>query len=660
MVAKRILFLFSVILHQSYAPPPRQPKEAPPVEVQLDSGFTNTGDLYLTGGASLTHATYQNLDINRRKVKRQLHPKRSQRESQSSSFSVGFGRTCAAEIPCDVSANEYRTFDGSCNNIENPHFGQSETPFKRLEHKKYSLINCGNSPYLRLPNPRLASRIVFQRDEGSASMDIKNTIMVMTFGQMIDHDMQLTPLRQMENGSFLNCCEQENLNHVDCCPISVPTGDFFYGREGRTNCMGFIRSKTTNHPGRNCRRLPDIENANTAWIDASFLYGSDDEDALEHRDTQNGGGRLKTTVVNNTRQFPFMTKDEVTPMKFGDSRGDVLPSFTALHTVILRFHNDLADKLRQVNPRWNDEKLYQEARKIVGGVLQHITYTQFLNALLGFGNDVTVSQEGLHVHSYDPQVDGSIDLVFSTAAYRLHTYVSPMQELYNENLELVKEFLLRDVFHKPMKMIEEDNFDCLIRGLAKQPMGQFDNKFTTEMTEFLFARPENKFGLDIVALNIQRGRDHQLQGYTFYKNYCGFGPTWQWSDLEDLFDKESVHRLQHLYESPDDVDLYVGGFLERPILDSHLGPTFHCLVSQTFKKLKQGDRFFYNNDGIFTSSQLSEIKKQNLASVLCAGADEPQKMKFQPNVFELPNDSNNRMKACSDYPMINVEAWIEK
>lgn len=146
----------------------------------------------------------------------------------------------------------------------------------------------------------------------------------------------------------------------------------------------------------------------------------------------------------------------------------------------------------------------------------------------------------------------------------------------------------------------------------------------------------------------------------FFRNYCGFGPTWQWSDLEDLFDKESVHRLQHLYESPDDVDLYVGGFLERPILDSHLGPTFHCLVSQTFKKLKQGDRFFYNNDGIFTSSQLSEIKKQNLASVLCAGADEPQKMKFQPNVFELPNDSNNRMKACSDYPMINVEAWIEK
>ena len=111
-------------------------------------------------------------------------------------------------------------------------------------------------------------------------LDDDNTIMVMTFGQLLDHDMQLTPLRQLENGSFLDCCERENLNHDDCCPISVPKGDFFYGRENRPNCMRFIRSQTTNPPGRNCRQLPDIKNANTAWIDVSFIYGSDEEEAL--------------------------------------------------------------------------------------------------------------------------------------------------------------------------------------------------------------------------------------------------------------------------------------------------------------------------------------------------------------------------------------------
>ena len=81
MAAGRILLLLSVVLHQSFAPPSsRQPLneevvKPPPFEVQLDSGFTNTGELYLTGGPLLTHATYQNLDINRRKVNRQLHPK---------------------------------------------------------------------------------------------------------------------------------------------------------------------------------------------------------------------------------------------------------------------------------------------------------------------------------------------------------------------------------------------------------------------------------------------------------------------------------------------------------------------------------------------------------------------------------------------------------
>ena len=68
-----------------------------------------------------------------------------------------------------------------------------------------------------------------------------------------------------------------------------------------------------------------------------------------------------------------------------------------------------------------------------------------------------------------------------------------------------------------MTILENDNFDCIIRGLCLQKLGKFDNKFTQEMTEFLFSRFDENFGLDIVALNIQRGRDHQIQGYTFYK-----------------------------------------------------------------------------------------------------------------------------------------------
>merc|ERR1739848_703876 len=103
-------------------------------------------------------------------------------------------------------------------------------------------------------------------------------------------------------------------------------------------------------------------------------------------------------------------------MHLGDSRGDVHPAFTMLHVIFLRNHNILAEKLKNVQPDWNDERLYQEARKINSAIFQHITYTQFLDALLGEPNDI-VQRDGLEDLDYDDTVDGSIDLVFSTAAF---------------------------------------------------------------------------------------------------------------------------------------------------------------------------------------------------------------------------------------------------
>ena len=115
-----------------------------------------------------------------------------------------------------------------------------------------------------------------------------------------------------------------------------------------------------------------------------------------------------------------MEEDEFgdTVMKFGDSRGDVHPAVTVMHTVFHRLHNDLAVRLSEVNPHWNDEKLYQEARKIVGALFQHVVYSQFMDAMLGPGNFVSVPKDELDLHFYEPDVDGTIDLVFSTAAYR--------------------------------------------------------------------------------------------------------------------------------------------------------------------------------------------------------------------------------------------------
>lgn len=45
-------------------------------------------------------------------------------------------------------------------------------------------------------------------------------------------------------------------------------------------------------------------------------------------------------------------------------------ALTSMHTLFLREHNRLARELKRINPQWDSETLYQEARKIMGAYTQ--------------------------------------------------------------------------------------------------------------------------------------------------------------------------------------------------------------------------------------------------------------------------------------------------
>ena len=180
--------------------------------------------------------------------------------------------------------------------------------------------------------------------------------------------------------------------------------------------------------------------------------------------------------------------------------------------------------------------------------------------------------------------------------------------------------------------------DKFLVGLATQPSQKYDNIITDEVTNHLFQAKDKSFGMDLVALNLQRGRDHGLPGYNAFRELCGSKRVKNFNGFADLIPKQIVERLKLIYKDVDDVDLFIGGISESSLPGAILGPTFQCLVGDQFKRLQQGDRFFYDsavNPGKFTEAQLIEIRHANLARITCDNGDEIQQI--QPLAFRKPS-----------------------
>ena len=59
----------------------------------------------------------------------------------------------------------------------------------------------------------------------------------------------------------------------------------------------------------------------------------------------------------------------------------------------------------------------------------------------------------------------------------------------------------------------------------------------------------------------------------------------------------------------------------RPLSGARIGPTFACIFAITFKGLRDSDRFYYENSGVFTAEQLKAIKMVILSKIIYDNVD---------------------------------------
>ncbi|XP_014256496.1 uncharacterized protein LOC106670552 [Cimex lectularius] len=575
--------------------------------------------------------------------------------------------------PCDP-RSPYRSFTGQCNNLERPRLGRSLTTFARLLPSVYE--NGISSPRSTsvtgapLPSARLVSSMIHA---DISYLHKRYTLMLMQFAQFVDHDITFTPSHRGFFASIPDCrsCDSALTVHPECMPIPVPIGDPFFPQRnistGERFCLSFMRSL----PGQQQLGPREQINQNSAYLDASQVYG---ENSCLARELRGYGGRLNVTT-HPTRGKDLLPVSPIHPeckapsgycFIAGDGRASEQPGLTSIHTVYMREHNRLVEGLRKINLHWGDEKLYQTARKIAIASYQHVLYNEFLPRLLGW-NAINLYGLKLQNHGYykgySRTCNPNIVTEFASAAYRIgHSLLRPhMPRMSPAFTPVEPSILLRNTFFNPDIIYQPHMIDEIMRGLSATPMESLDQFITGEISNHLFEdRRIPHSGMDLPALNIQRARDHGIPPYNEYRSLCNLKRATSWEDLSREIPMEVIKRLKVIYPTVNDIDLFPGGLSERPLQGGLVGPTFACIIGLQFRQLRKCDRFWYENEDAvvrFTEAQLAEIRKTTLSKVVCDNLDVPSEI--QRSVFDQPSDFLNPRVSCHSLPSIDLKAWRE-
>jgi len=570
-------------------------------------------------------------------------------------------------------SSPFRNYDGSCNNLEYPNWGRSNSGLERLLPPQYQDGIWAPRDWPGLPPVNEVSRTIADID----FPDHQLTITVMHWGQFVAHDLTHVPTFRALDGQAIKCCTPDGKylsperTHPLCFQIDVPNDHEFYSQHG-VSCLDFVRSVIA--PRDDCKfGFADQLNQNTAYLDASVIYGSTEETAESLREFF--GGRMRVSVIDGSVLLPIdeTRQDCVTfePMKGcfvgGDQRVNQYTSLTALHTLFVRLHNRYAAHLSTINPHWDDERLYQETKRIVGALIQHITYNEYLPSVLG---PYIMKEYGLlpltagYSFTYDPKVKTQVTNEFATAAFRYgHSLIRNFNELWLDDTYSVYggELHLKDWFNNPTILLRGGLVDALIRHFITGTSQNFDYNVAEAVHQYLFKSPYQSWGLDLISANLWRARDHGIGGYNFYLEACGIKRAKDFDDLLDIIRPEVVEKFKLLYKSVDDIDLFIGLLGEWAVKGGLVGPVTSCIMADQFSRLRDGDRFFYENGGqphSFTIEQLDSIRSMSLARIFCDTSDSVSWVTH--NVFWTPSTMNPWLPCyANDIPQLDLNLWRE-
>jgi len=479
-----------------------------------------------------------------------------------------------------------RTIDGSNNNFADPTMNQADTDFARVGPAHFT---DGFNAMTPGPNPREISNIVVaQANAGEDAPHLTDDSgvalsgMMYAWGQFIDHDLDL----------------QKSDTTTDIS-ITVPQDDPFLPHGSTIPLTRVAIDPATSIPGHPATAINSV----TGWMDGSQIYGSDAATAASLRTAD---GHMKVSAGNN---LPIVDTPQGPAFLAGDARAQENPDLTALQVLFVREHNYQVDRLHEEHPNWSGDRLYETAKAITTAEMVNITYNEWLPHLLG--------KDAIQpYHGYNPNADARITEEFAGAAFRFgHSIVSDEISAIDNLGNFTSEQTLAQSFFEDTATFNATGADGLLRHLSGDLANLLDPHIVDGLRNLLVDPPD---GIDLAAINIQRGHDMGLGTLNQTREALGLAPYTSFDQLSS--DPATAAAFEKAYGDINAVDLWAGGLAEDHSPGAVIGPTFGRIIADQFTALRDGDRYYFENQN-FDRQTLSEIKNTTLSDLILRNTD---------------------------------------
>ena len=496
-----------------------------------------------------------------------------------------------------------RTLDGTFNNLDDPLMGSLGSRFGRNVPLEKTALE--KNPLE--PNPRTVSRELLTRKEF-----IPATTLNLLAGAWI----------QFEVHDWFSHGKNEEQN-----PWLVPLDDDDPWPEHPMQIQ-----RTRADPSASADGPPTFVTDDTHWWDGSQIYGRDPRFAEALRTGEHGKLRLD--------ELGLIPEDIEAHVDLTGVAGNFWVGLALLHSLFMREHNAVCDRLHLAHPELSDDELYDKARLVVAALMAKIHTTDWTPAIIAHPTTVKALRTnwwGLEGEHLDKRlgrltsnevlrgIPGSPTALHGVpyalteefvCVYRMHPLIPDeygFRSLADDKPLQERTLPEVSVQHVRERFSEMSMPDLLYSFGTSHPGAITLHNFPRFLQDFHRADGSR---VDLASIDVIRVRERGVPRYNEFRRLLHLKAFKTFEAMADT--PEHAEALRRVYSDPEEVDTMVGMYAERKPKGFGFSDTaFRIFILMASRRL-EADRFFTRDyrPEVYTQEGINWVENNSMRTLL--------------------------------------------